>query len=74
MGNADDITWENYTTYTDKLAAAENSYKNFVNKYGEEDAAKLITNAANLTALRTAYDASGGPKPRRRKRPPTSRR
>ena len=58
VGNADDITWENYTTYTDKLVAAENSYKNFVNKYGEEDTAKLITNADDLTALRTAYDAA----------------
>ena len=58
VGNADDITWENYTTYTDKLAAAENSYKNFVNKYGEEDTAKLITNADNLTDLRSAYDAA----------------
>ena len=58
VGNADDITAENYTTYTDKLVAAENSYKAFVGKYGEEDTAKLITNAANLTALRTAYDAA----------------
>ena len=58
VGNADDITWENYTDYTDKLAAAENSYKNFVNKYGEEDTAKLIANADELADLRSAYDAA----------------
>ena len=58
VGNADDITWENYTTYTDKLAAAENFYNAFVDKYGEEDTAKLITNADDLTDLRSAYDAA----------------
>ena len=58
LGDKDDLTDENYTDKTEALTAAEKLYNDFVRLYGEEDSAKLITNAQALTDYRTAYNAA----------------
>ena len=55
LGNAADLTPDNYTDKTDALTAAEAAYKDFAKTYGATDAAKLV-NVADLNAFREAYD------------------
>ena len=58
LGDASAVTKDNYTDYTEALTNAEAQYKAFLNQYGEENTAELITNAQALTDFRTAYDAA----------------
>ena len=58
LGNAADINVSNYAEKTQALNNAEKAYNQFVALYGEEDSAKLITNAADLKAVREAYNAA----------------